>query len=290
MLNVPVPPIYLAEQDDGTYTAIDGKQRLKAVNDFVENRFALRELSRMEFANGLRFRDLPTEIANPFRLRPYLRVVTLLRQTNPELKYEVFLRLNQGGEPLNNQEIRNVAFRGPLNDAIFEGAKNEYLRKKLKITSETSAAYREMSDVEYVLRFLTLDEQAGNYRGDLSRAMDDFMRKYQNTPDSAGAQQYFESTIQRVENIWGTRAFQRPEGTTWRDQLLAGMFDAQMLAVSRMTDAELAPAIAKSADVIKKTIQLFSDPEFDKSVRTGTNTPARISYRVNQVRNLLASI
>jgi hypothetical protein len=38
-----------------------------------------------------------------------LRVTTLLRQSEEELKHEVFLRLNTGGEILNAQEIRNVA-------------------------------------------------------------------------------------------------------------------------------------------------------------------------------------
>ena len=46
---------------------------------------------------------------------PDIRVVTLLKQTHASLKYEVFLRLNRGGEILNAQEIRNVAFRGSLN-------------------------------------------------------------------------------------------------------------------------------------------------------------------------------
>ena len=44
LLNVPVPPIYLAEESNGTYTAIDGKQRLKAINDYLKGRYTLRGL------------------------------------------------------------------------------------------------------------------------------------------------------------------------------------------------------------------------------------------------------
>ena len=80
LLNVPVPPVYLAEENDGTYTAIDGKQRLKAINEFLKGRFALRNLERLTAATGLRFDDLPQEITNALKLRPYLRVVTLLKQ------------------------------------------------------------------------------------------------------------------------------------------------------------------------------------------------------------------
>ncbi|MGM4907808.1 DUF262 domain-containing protein [Tardiphaga sp. 866_E4_N2_1] len=119
LLNVPVPPVYLAEEEIGTYTAIDGKQRLRAIADFIGNRLPLRHLDRLDDVEGLYFRDLPPEITNALLLRPFLRVVTLLKQTNVTLKYEVFLRLNRGGESLNAQEIRNVAFRGSMNEAIY---------------------------------------------------------------------------------------------------------------------------------------------------------------------------
>ena len=42
---------------------------------------------------------------NALTIRPFIRVITLLKQSDPELKYEVFLRLNTGGEKLKAQEI-----------------------------------------------------------------------------------------------------------------------------------------------------------------------------------------
>jgi hypothetical protein len=134
LLNVPVPPVYLAEEPDGTYTAIDGKQRLRAISEFMSNRLKLRNLERLEAAEGLVFNDMPPEIANALKLRPYIRVVTLLKQTHASLKYEVFLRLNRGGEILNHQEIRNVAFRGSLNNEIYSLSDNVFLKNQLKIS------------------------------------------------------------------------------------------------------------------------------------------------------------
>src|SRR3982074_954187 len=74
LLNVPVPPVYLAEEEIGTYTAIDGKQRLRAIADFIGNRLSLRHLDRLADVDGLHFRDLPQEITNALLLRPFLRV------------------------------------------------------------------------------------------------------------------------------------------------------------------------------------------------------------------------
>src|ERR1700679_1868895 len=59
LLNVPVPPVYLAEEEVGTYSAIDGKQRLRAIADFISGRLALRNLDRITKAEGLHFTDLP---------------------------------------------------------------------------------------------------------------------------------------------------------------------------------------------------------------------------------------
>lgn len=293
LLNVPVPPIYLAEEQDGTYTAIDGKQRLRTISDFFYGRFALRNLDQLLTAEGLRFSQLPREISNALMLRPFLRVVTLLKQTDEALKYEVFLRLNRGGEALNAQEIRNVAFRGPLNDAIYEMSENPFLRNCLKIDNEKSSAYRTMLDAEYVLRFLTLNATYDDFGGSLVRAMDGYMLDRQELSLSAisSLKSKFNQAISNCEAIWGNHAFRRPEGNVWRDQTLAGMYDAQMIAVTKVSEEAIGRATAHSATVLGRTKALFQENyQFDQAVRTGTNTPARIRYRVSMMIDLLETI
>lgn len=45
-------------------------------------------------------------------------VVKIPKTVHPDLKYNIFLRLNQGSVTLNYQEIRNCLYRGPYNDLI----------------------------------------------------------------------------------------------------------------------------------------------------------------------------
>lgn len=293
LLNVPVPPVYLSEENEGTYTAIDGKQRLRAIADFMSGRLALRGLDQLSEAEGAKFNDLPVEAANALRLRPYIRVVTLLKQTDERLKYEVFLRLNRGGESLNSQEIRNVAFRGALNDSIYAIAESSsFLRKRLKITSPKSEAYRQMQDAEFVLRFLALYSAFNNFRGNLSEVMDQFMLNNVGLSRDKAEDRVssFKISLSRCEDIWGDLAFRRPEKNEWRDQTLAGMYDAQMLSVSFISEAEFKRAFQSRDRVIEATKELFSNSDFDKAVRTGTNTPARIRYRVEQMRLALVGV
>lgn len=292
LLNVPVPPIYLSEEKDGKYTAIDGKQRLKAISDFMSNRYSLRSLDRLNVAEKLFFRDMPAPIVNALSLRPYLRVVTLLKQTDPLLKYEVFLRLNKGGESLNQQEIRNVAFRGRLNDKIYDLAGSGFLKKQLKIDGAKSSAYQKMADAEFVLRFFTLRERWEEFGGSLAQGMDDFMRVHQDASQAEVGQlaNLFTQALNRCEMLWGANAFRRPEGQGWRDQTLAGMYDAQMIAVSLLSDAQINSAHANINILRNRTRDLFDDPIFDESVRVGTNTPNRIKYRVETMKEAVETL
>ncbi|WP_197418977.1 MULTISPECIES: DUF262 domain-containing protein [unclassified Sphingomonas] len=292
LLNVPVPPIYLAEEEYGIYSIIDGKQRITAVSDYLNNSFALKGLDEFPELNGARFRELPKTLQNALRVRPYLRVITLLKQSHPRLKYEVFIRLNRGGIRLNNQEIRNVAFRGALNDAIFEAANNPLLRSALKIDGPKSAAFQQMQDAEFVLRFLTLIDNWERFSGSLSKSMDRFMLQNSGIDGPAldKLMAPFAQAISRCGLIWGENAFQRWDGQKWRQQALAGLYDAQMIAVTILTDAEVHSLLGKEGEIEEATKALFDKADFEEAVRLGTNTPSRIKLRIEQTYNMLISL
>jgi len=293
LLNIPVPPIYLAEDDFGTYSVIDGKQRLTAIRAFMRNELKLGRLESFTQLEGKIFSQLPPELANALQIRPYLRVVTLLKQSDPDLKYEVFQRLNTGGETLNAQEIRNVAFHGPLNDLIYgDLCEAPFLMQQLKIRKpiERSPAYRKMQDAEYVLRFLTLQSGWETFSGDLARSMDMFMETHQYAagPELQGLRSGFLRALKWCQTLWGGHAFNRPDKGGWRDQTLAGMYDAEMIAVSGLSDSKLNDL--SKATVLKLTRDLFKDQQFETAVRQGTNTPARVRYRINRLTDALRAL
>lgn len=292
ILNVPVPPVYLSEDEYGQYTAIDGKQRLRAIADFMHGRLALKYLETFSELEGARFADLPTDIQNTLKIRPFLRVITLLKQSDPNLKFEVFLRLNRGGESLTPQEIRNVAFRGPLNDLIYSLAKNQILRKQLKISGTKSSAYKAMLDAEYVLRFLALRWTEGRFSGSFVHTMDLFMAA---NSDSSSQEidrfkRSFEQAINRCNALWGKNAFRRPDGEGWRDQALAGLYDAEMLAASRISENQFKALSTNKPAVLRETKKLFDSDDFDLAVRQGTNTPSRLTLRIDRVRDMLVKL
>lgn len=179
-----------------------------------------------------------------------------------------------------------------MNNLIFRLAGSPFLRKQMKIVDDHSSAYRNMDDAEFVLRFLALAQQGRNFGGSLVRALDEFMAEHQNdTPSEISrTAARFTRALDWCERIWGDVAFKRPESNGWRDQFLAGMYDAQMLGVSELTEPVLHVAANASKSVILKTRALFSDPEFEQAVRTGTNTPKRIAYRTEKISEMLESV
>lgn len=292
LMNVPVPPVFFNEDQYGSYSVIDGKQRITAISDFMRGKLRLKGLSVFHELNGQTFDDFPPLLQRVVRTRPTLRAVIILRQSDKDVKFNVFQRLNTGGVRLNAQEIRNSAFPGPLNKMIVEVSENPRFHKLLGIgTKATSSIYQEMRDAEFVLRYLTFRDNWDHFSGGMKRQMDTFMADNQRMSENAAsdAREEFLSTVQAVEAAFGEHAFHRwmPEKGTWRKQVLASLYDAQMFA-ARGHDPEA--LLARRGEIIEGLQRLFTDAEFRKSVDAATNTPNLFRYRIKALRTLLADV
>lgn len=289
LLNIPVPPIYLAEDEYGVYSVIDGKQRVTAINKFLRGQFELKELDKFVELEGCKFKDLPDSLSNALRIRPYLRVVTLLRQSDPDLKHEVFLRLNKAGVVLNSQEIRNVAFRGELNNMLFDMSEAQYLRNQLKATPQ-SKIYSEMIDVQYVLRFFTVREYWQNFHGNMDVAMDSYMQYFHKVSKKQvkTLQTIFEQALDFCEAIWGDEGFKKPGGNS---RVLQGYYDVQMVCSSLLTDAERDNAMRKPKEVREVLVSLLeNDENFQDSISQFTSNPRSVEYRIKTFAEALKAL
>lgn len=287
LLNVPVPPIYFSEDEYGLYSVIDGNQRITAIYEFLSNDLELKGLKKFPELNGYKFNQMPPQLQNALYSKTYIRVTILLRESDSQLKYEVFLRLNTGGDKLKAQEVRNAAYSGPLNELLFELAATQFLKEKLKITNDKSQAYRSMDDVEHVLRFLTLKENWETISRPLGEEMDIFMSNHRN--DQVGKYRVsFLRALEGCEKIWGDHAFQKPTVDGWREQILSPLYDAQMVAVSILDDQALEALRRSKNDVIALTRDIFnSNANFVKSMSHATHMPQAIKSRISLTHDLL---
>lgn len=148
LLNVPIPPCYLSQNEDYELDVIDGQQRLFSIYRFIKNQFQLTGLEVITEINSCRFHDLPSKLQRQLKTHT-LRLVAITNKSHQEIKFDVFQRLNTNTVPLNAQELRNCLYRGSLNNLIKEAVK---YKPWLKILNKTAPDNR-MRDEELVLRF-----------------------------------------------------------------------------------------------------------------------------------------
>lgn len=292
LMNVPVPPIFLNEDSYGNYSVIDGKQRLTAITSFLNDDLVLVGLTVFADLNGRTFSSLPKNLQSVLRTRPTVRSMIILRQSDEDVKSLVFHRLNTGGQTLNAQEIRNNAYPGALNDLLMRISGDPRFHQLLRIKNrERSAIYREMRDVEFVLRYLTFRETWRTFSGGMERHMDRFMddNRAMRPAEIKRAEEEFFAAVTRVDAAFNGHAFQRwvPDRGQWRQQVLASLFDAQMFGVEEFSESELR---RHQPELLVGMQELFSNSEFRRAVDAATNTPRSFRERIGLVQAMAARI
>lgn len=294
LMNVPIPPVFLSEDRYGTYAVIDGKQRLAAIREFIRGRLKLQGLKVFEDVNGLSIDGLPARLRDILETRATIRAIIILPQSEPQVKFEVFKRLNTGGVRLNAQEIRNSSYPGPLNDLILRLSTTSEFHALLGIRvkdKERSAIYRQMRDAEFVLRFFTFRKTWDSFSGGMMRKMDEFMSENQHMDTRAltTAEAEFNTTLEAIRAAFGEHAFQRwlPDKRDWKRQVLASLYDAQMFAVQGHQPEALE---AKRSEIENGVKRLLSDADFREAIDAATNTPAYFRRRITMMADLLNSV
>jgi len=291
LMNVPVPPIFLNEDDFGKYSVIDGKQRLSAIHEFITGKLILKGLLVFKDLNDLNFFDLPIEFQNSLKIRATVRAIIILRQSDKDIKYEVFQRLNTGGVKLNAQEIRNSAFPGLLNDKILDLSEDKDFQKIMGIKSKAkSRIYQEMKDAELVLRFFALKNTFESYGGGLKNILDSYLDLNQNLKKDSvlELEKEFRETLELVKNVFGDEgAFRRwiPQSNKWKQQISAPIYDMQMFALYGKQKERI---IANKIDIISDFKRLFSDDvTFIESIESSTASPVRFHYRIKKLEEIV---
>ena len=210
IMNVPIPPLYFAEEESGRWLVIDGLQRLNTIKQFFQNEFALKGLDIIKELEGLKYKDLPPK-AKDLLKDGLMRINVIKKDSHDDIKYDIFMRLNKGSVTLNYQELRNCLYRGELNDKAKTFVKtNKDFQKIIKLKKE----HERYLDVEFIMRVLALDEKLelkeGNYvirdyGGRMVNFINDFMKRNSKLSEEEAEKiiSEFEQTIKKVIAVFG---------------------------------------------------------------------------------------
>lgn len=210
LLGLRLPAFYFEEVNKRQWNIIDGLQRCCALRNFcVDNTLTLSDLEFLsnEF-NGKRYKDFDFPTKRDVRMLPI--TVNILAKGVPDMvKYVLFKRLNTGGIPLTNQEIRNAIFSGPAIETIKRMAKS---REFLKAT-EKKVETKRKTDMDFASRFAAFYVLGWeNYKPDLERfineAMETLRDKWDETQRST-MENDFKESMKLAYDLFGNWAFRR---------------------------------------------------------------------------------
>lgn len=149
LMGIPIPVIYVFEDENGKKQVVDGRQRISAMISFMNNEYALERLKMLPAFNGKKFDDL--EAIYRSKVERYQVPVYVIEPPTPErVKYDIFDRVNRGGTLLNSQEMRHALYNGQATALLKELS----LARAFTDATGNSIKPIRMRDQYVILRFL----------------------------------------------------------------------------------------------------------------------------------------
>ncbi|MEU6584639.1 DUF262 domain-containing protein [Nocardia sp. NPDC046763] len=290
LLQIPLPAFYFAEDRGGMFRVVDGLQRLSTVHEFVKGGFALDELEYLDGEREKTFAELDPPLRR--RLHNAQIVVHVIEPSTPNrVKYDIFKRINTGGEPLNAMEIRHCMSSARSRNLLKRCASAEVFHAA---TGGVLRNHVRMNDREAVLRFLAFytlpDLQEYDSYGSLENLLDATTELIDDVGQISDAHleswfAAFERGMINARIIFGDYSFRRwPTGNDRRSPInralleswgvvLSGYHPEQLERARPRIVAEARAAMAKNNEYIAAISASTADP---KRVRVRFEVPRRI--------------
>jgi hypothetical protein len=280
LLNLPIPPCFLAEDENGSRVVVDGQQRLSSVDDFYHGRYALTGLQVLKDLNGKKWAELPPKLDRKI-LQRVIRTLVISHHSNPGIRFEIFERLNSGGEPLTEQEIRNATLRGEFNKLLNAIANSsEFLDSVRAKRPDPRLRHHEL-----VLRFFAVRSSVADYRPPLKMILSEYMRQNRD-PNSETIQRLkdlFFNALQNARVVYGDEVFRRYRAKDgqlgFETAVSKAVFELEMVSLSYLEAA----IVKERAAEIKSAFMSLSvgNEAFSESLSRATDHRKRFYNRLD---------
>jgi len=294
ILEVPLPIFYLAETD-GKDEVIDGQQRLNAFFRFLQNEYPLQGLKALPQLKGKHFKDLDKSTQRLIT-NTSIRTIVFKKESDDNLRFEIFERLNTGAVPLNRQELRNCMYRGPYNQLLIELAENKDYLELMGLQGPE----KRMKDVEYVLRFAAFYHATHlKYKPPMARFLDEDMREFKNASDQKQEElrSAFKTAVALVRSLLGQHAFHRfyrgendktPGGDWEPKQFNASLYDILMWSFADKDKNQ----VMANLDAIREAliVLMTEDESFIQAIELSTSSAKMVNRRFDAWRGALNTI
>lgn len=301
LLEIPLPVVYLAEDKDGRVNVIDGQQRLTSFFSFIDGKFPdnsefkLTGLQVFDEFNGLTFSQLDDRTQEKIKFYT-LRTIKFKNESDPELQFEVFARLNTGSVPLNDQELRNCVYRGRFNKLLKNLSREPDFVYLLGLNARPD---KRMKDLELVLRFAAFYFNSYlNYKAPIKSFLNGTMKQYRDISDENAKQLTiaFKNTTYLIRALLDKSAFKRfykgdgrsHNGRWETKQFNVSLYDILMYSFAR----EDRNTVMQNLDGIRESLLhlLTEDQDFIDSIELSTSSQRAVTTRFDKWRLTLQQL
>lgn len=277
LLGIPIPNIFMATNNDGSWEVIDGVQRLTTIIRFMDNQNAkekvgvkddliLQKLEKIPSFNQQVFAKLPQKIKLDFMLRT-LKVTTLTDKSDLDVRFDLFERLNTGGIKLTAQEIRSCVFRGNFNEFVKRMAQDKNF---LKSTLLKEQRIKDGTAEEAVLRFFAFLHNYKNFKYNVTSFLNNYMSFANKDFDYEKNEKLFKKTFRELAKLeFGISKGQTGRRSSFKINFFEGVAVGAALVLQK-----------KSKLNLESFYEWVNDPSFIESTTGATNRPKMVQHRI----------
>lgn len=286
MLKIPLPAFYFDASREDEWVVIDGLQRLTAFQNYLvgniqkdgkREKDSFKGMQYLTDFNGKTFDDLPRQYIRRIK-ESSIVAYTVTQGTPDEVVFNIFQRINTGGIPLNNQEIRQALYSGKGTDLIKELAK----REEFKRATQFAVKSERMLDREYALRFLSFTEldYKKEYRGDIDNFLIKGLKKANDfsEEDILRVTERFVRIMNACEDIFGKFAFRKYNKDFRRGPINKAIFEIWAICFSELNNEQLEKIKKNKEKFISEFGEILASAEFATALKAGD--PYSLTKRV----------
>jgi len=280
LLGIPIPSIFVAEDNDGKWEVVDGLQRISTILSFVgllknnsdKNGWKMTICDLIQGIDDVAYEEFPLKYKLTIK-RAFCRIEVIKWDSAYDMRYELFKRLNTGGSLLTNQEIRNCIFRGVSPDFTNQINNLAMNQDFIEIIKPTKKQKQELYLDELVLRFFSLFDNEKNVKKNISEHMSDYMHDATKNPQlNEGKEQAFLQTLSLVKTC-NNKAFVGKNNT-----FSSSLYDGIMIGI-----ASHLPFYEKNHEVVKgKITKIKNDTEFKQVSGSSSSYRKRVEMRIER--------
>lgn len=288
LIGIPIPPIFVAEDENGRWELVDGLQRISSVFSFFGILRSLPEKNNWVMCKGdiadalenLACKDLPLKFQLNIK-RASCRVEIIKWNSVFDMRYELFNRLNTGGSELTDQEIRNAIFRGVSKEFNSFLSRCSSQENFIDLVSPTERQLEQLYMDELVLRFCALTDLNGDLSENISQHMTNYMKlAVANTEKIKELEQSFLEVITLLAPL-GKIVFRGGNNV-----FSTSLYDCVMVGISKYYDRYK----AERTDIIVDKIEKLKNSEtFKKASGSASASKSRILKRIEVAEEIFGN-